>query len=108
MSFPPTRFFYAGSPNAILSLHPSVEGVGVSITWPCDDTKPSAGLVMSPEGFAQLLTTLGEALAAARVGLTIAVPDEDGKPGTSCVMSPESLDELLTDGPVVLAAVKNA
>ncbi|MFC7342110.1 hypothetical protein [Saccharopolyspora griseoalba] len=50
-----TRHFYAGSPNAIVSLRPSSEGVTVAITWPCDDDKPGAACHLSFDSFKHLI-----------------------------------------------------
>ncbi|MER7012047.1 hypothetical protein ABT324_11545 [Saccharopolyspora sp. NPDC000359] len=61
--FPPTRYFYAGHPEAIVSIHPVSTGVGIAITWPTDDTKPGTACRMSPDQFRELLADGAAALA---------------------------------------------
>ena len=65
MSLPPTRFFYSGSPQAIVSVHPTPEGIGLSITWPCEDDKPGAWCLMRPEWFQELIDAAPAILEAA-------------------------------------------
>ncbi|MCI2416303.1 hypothetical protein MOQ72_02615 [Saccharopolyspora sp. K220] len=65
LSIPPTRFFYAGAPQAIVSLHPTADGIGVSITWPCDDDKPGAACLMSLTEFRELIEGSTAVLALA-------------------------------------------